>query len=252
MPYDLCFDCVGFKYIICVPVISLFQKRRRRHRGGVAVVKCLVGDVGYFVWLCWQENNSFTLQGIFVCDPVGYTVLPSWLCFVWLCWQQFHITHGISLCDLFGYSMLPSWLCFVWYVGRRTTVSYYTEYICAWPCWLLCATQLVMLWLCWQQFHTIQGISVCDLVGYFMLSSWLYFVWLCWQENDGFILKRVYLCVTLLITLCYTVGYALCDYVHRRTTVLYCTWYICVCNPVDYSVLPIWFINSLWNLNGLQ
>ena len=61
------------------------------------------------------------------------------------------------------------------------------------------------------------------------------------------------MCVTLLITLCYPVAYALCDYVKvcviiRRTTVSYCTWYICVCNPFDYSLLPIWFINSLWNV----
>ena len=63
---------------------------------------------------------------------------------------------------------------------------------------------------------------------------------ICWQENNSFILYRVYLCVTLLVTLCYPVGYALCDYA-GNSFILYRV-YLCVtlldtlCYPVGYTL----------------
>ena len=49
-------------------------------------------------------------------------------------------------------------------------------------------------------------------------------------------LYRVYLCVTLLVTQCYPVGYALCDYAGKFHT----THGISLCDLVGYSILPSW------------
>ena len=137
------------------------------------------------------------------------------------------------------------------YVGRRTTVSLYRVYLCVTLLVSLCypvgyalcdyagnSSILHMVYLCVtflvtlcypvgyalcdmlageQQFHTIQSIFVRDLVGYSVLPNWLCFDY----AGNSFILYRVYLCVTLLDTLCYPVGYTLCDYVGRRMTVSY-------------------------------
>ena len=55
----------------------------------------------------------------------------------------------------------------------------------------------------------------------------------------SFILHMVYLCVTLLVTLCYPVGYALCDMLAGEQQ-FYTIQSIFVCDLVGYSMLPSW------------
>ena len=62
---------------------------------------------------------------------------------------------------------------------------------------------------------------------------------LCVIMLASFILHMVYLCVTLLVTLYYPVGYALCDMLAGEQQ-FYTIQSIFVCDLVGYSMLPSW------------